>query len=114
VPDRLEELEAEAVRLARGPGIASTVPSERECDRSAARERLLKLQKESGLSRREFAEELLACDESALRLAAKGAGLPLPWWLERLLRERPELVASFAAALLKDVRVSIARRTSNG
>jgi hypothetical protein len=114
VADRIDELEAEALRLASGPGIADAVPNEREADYSLARERLLKLEKESGLSRRAFAEELLGCNESAMRAVPKGAGLPVPWWLERLIRERPELVASFAAGLLADVRVAKARRASNG
>lgn len=114
LPVDIEALEREAVRLALGPGIAKTMPSERDLDRTDASKRLLDLQKRSGLSRTEFAEELLGCNESALRLAGKGAGLPLPWWIERLLRERPELVAEFAAGLLRDVRVAQARKAANG
>lgn len=110
----IDELLEQAVALSRGPSIAKAVPTEREADRSKARERLLTLQKRSGLSQTEFAERLLGCDESALRLAAKGAGLPLPWWIERLIREKPELVAEFAASLLQDVRVAIARKGASG
>ena len=113
--DHLDELEAEAIRLARGPGIAKAVPTEREADMSLARQRLLALQRESGLSVNAFAE-LLDCDEKALRAAKKDAdGISVPWWLERLLRERPEFVAAFAARLVHDAKVAIAaKRTANG
>jgi hypothetical protein len=111
----LDALEAEAVRLARGPGIADAVPTEREADLSLARQRLLALQKESGLSVNAFAD-LLDCDEKALRCAKKNAdGISVPWWLERLLRERPEFVAAFAARLVHDAKVAIAaKRAANG
>lgn len=111
----LELLEAEAVRLARGPDLARTVPTEREQDFSLARERLFRLAKESGVSQTEFAEALLGVDESAVRGVKKGtSAIPVPWWLERLLRTRPELVASFAAGLLRDSRRALERKSANG
>lgn len=112
-PDSLDELEAEALRLASGPGIAEVVPDERERDRSAARERLLDLIKSSGLNRSQFAE-LLTLDESALRLVPHSKGIPIPWWLETLIREQPEFVAAFAAGLLRDVKASKRARARHG
>lgn len=111
--DRIDELEAEALRLASGPSIADVVPDAREADRSAARERLLDLIKTSGLNRSQFAE-LLALDESALRLVPHSKGIPIPWWLETLIREQPEFVASFAAGLLRDVRAAKRARDLRG
>lgn len=113
--ERWAALEAEAVRLARGPAIAKAAPTEREVDASLARQRLLRLLEDSGLSVNAFAE-LIGCDEKALRLVRKGEGLAVPWWLERLLRERPEFVAEFAAGLIADARQALAskERASNG
>jgi hypothetical protein len=113
VIDPLDELEAEALRLASGPSIADAVPDERERDRSAARERLLTLIQTSGLNRSEFAE-LLKLDESALRLVPHSKGIPIPWWLETLIREQPEFVAAFAAGLLRDVKASKRAKARHG
>lgn len=113
---RIDELLAEVAALVPKPGLAKTEPSDGERRKARARERFASLVQESGRTQREFAEQLLGVDESAVRRAISvGLGLPIPWWLEALIEEHPELVATWVQGILEDVRVAIhARRAAGG
>lgn len=113
---RVDALLAEVSSLLGGPGIAKTAPSDEERRKSRARERFAALVQQSGRTQREFAEELLGVDESAVRRAISvGLGLPIPWWLEALIEKHPELVAGWIAGVLADVRIAMsARKAADG
>lgn len=113
---RVDTLLAEVAALVAKPDLARTAPTDEERRKARARERFAALVQESGRTQREFAEQLLGVDESAVRRAiTAGLGLPIPWWLEALIEEHPELVATWISGVLHDVRTSInARRAAGG